>query len=675
MKKLAALTLSLFLISGTALADTPKDADPQPAKSAQPAKPKAAKKAEKTDASFAAELEELRQTLQSQQEQLQLLKEELTKRDRQVDEAREAAATANARAVEASAKATEAANATAEVKTTEASLSSTVSGLKASNEVLKTTVATEQAEEKKAEETGPSSIRFKGVTLTPGGFIAAETVFRTRAVGGDINTPFTAIPYPGNSLALVSENNFTGRQSRGSLLAESTIGDAKLTGYYEGDFLGAGVSSNNRQSNSYVFRQRQVWGQVAAHGFSATGGQMWSLVTETRKGVQNRTELPPMTVDSQYNVGFTWARQYGFRVAKDFGGKFALAFAVEAPQATLGGRGFSTVTNTSALGVATVSQNFFINVPGAGGGLFNAFDATGYTPNKAPDIILKAAADPGWGHYELFGIISTFRNRIYPCAAVGTTAGNLPKPATPVVVACSDGTTAPSATGAFNDTRTGGGMGANLRVPLFAKKLDFGLSAVGGDGIGRYGSAQLADLTVRPDGTQALIRTVHGLGTLEFHATPKLDIYFDLGSEYAWRAAYVGYTAIAVTNTPAIPATATSTAIPATSATSIKLNQIGGYGSPFANNSQCSLEKAPTGSFTPSGGGTCAGDIRLITEGTIGFWHKFYQGPKGGFRWGIQYSYFTKSGWSGNNNVPAAVGVSPKAVDNMVWTSFRYYIP
>ncbi len=676
MKKIAALTLSFFLMSGIAFADTPKDAaDPQPAKSVPPAKPKAAKKAEKTDASFAAELEELRQTLQSQQEQLQLLKEELTKRDRQVDEAREAAAAANARAAEANSKATEAATATAEVKNTEASLSSTVNGLKASNDALKTTVATEQAEAKKDEENGPASLRFKGVTLTPGGFIVAESVSRTRAVGGDINTPFTGIPYPGNSLAKVSENNFSGRQSRLSLLAESKIGEAKLTGYYEGDWLGAGTTSNNRQSNSYVFRQRQVWGQVSGAGFSATGGQMWSLVTETKKGVQNRTEATPMTIDAQYNVGFTWARQYGFRVAKDFGGKFALAFSLEGPQATLGGRGFTTRTDTTALGVATVSQNFFINVPGAGGGLFNAFDATGYTPNKSPDIIIKAAADPGWGHYELFGIISTFRNRIYPCATVGTTAGNLPTPATPVVVACSNGTTAPSATGAFNDSRTGGGMGGNARVPLFAKKLDVGLSVVGGDGIGRYGSAQLADLTIRPDGTQALIRTVHGLGTIELHATPKFDLYFDIGSEYAWRAAYVGYTNIAVTNTPGIPATATSTAIPATSATSIKLNQIGGYGSPFANNSQCSLEKTPTGSFTPGTGGTCAGDIRVITEGTIGFWHKFYQGPKGGLRWGIQYSYLTKSGWSGNNNVPTAIGVSPKAVDNMVLTSFRYYIP
>ena len=97
MKKLAALTLSFFLTSGVALGDSPKDADPQPAKSAQPAKPKAAKAAEKTDANFAAELEALRQAMQAQQEQLQMLKEELSKRDRQIDEAREEAAAANAR--------------------------------------------------------------------------------------------------------------------------------------------------------------------------------------------------------------------------------------------------------------------------------------------------------------------------------------------------------------------------------------------------------------------------------------------------------------------------------------------------------------------------------------------------------------------------------------------------
>jgi hypothetical protein len=96
------------------------------------------------------------------------------------------------------------------------------------------------------------------VSITPGGFIAAETVTRTRAESADINTSFTNIPFPGNALSKVAETNFTARQSRATLLLESKIGSAKLTGYYEGDFLNAGVTSNNRQTNSYPFRRMAV---------------------------------------------------------------------------------------------------------------------------------------------------------------------------------------------------------------------------------------------------------------------------------------------------------------------------------------------------------------------------------------------------------------------------------
>src|SRR5207244_4823134 len=166
--------------------------------------------------------------------------------------------------------------------------------------------------------------------------------------------------------------------------------------------------------------------------------------------------------------------------------------------------------------------------------------------------------------------------------------------------------------GAFNDSRTGGGAGASAKVPLFAKKLDARAKFVAGSGIGRYGSAQLPDSTARPDGTLALVKSAQWLGQLEFHANPKLDIYAYVGQEYGGRAAYQGYTTISVTNTPAIPA---SGAIPATSNTTIRLNQFGGYGSPFANNSGCSTENAPSTQLLPNGGGTCAGDIRAITEG------------------------------------------------------------
>lgn len=620
------------------------------------------------------QLSEMKAAIDAQQQQIKQLSDLVEGRDQQIQQLQQKLDQSQAVATQAQTKADTVAAQTAEQGQTVTALQSEITDLKTNA----TSAALSLQETQKSLHEAPTAIRYKGITLTPGGFIAAESVFRTRATSGDINTPFTGIPYPGNALSKVTENNFAARQSRLSLLGESKVGSAKLTGYYEADWLGTGVTSNNRQSNSYVFRQRQLFGQAAFdNGWSFTGGQQWSLATETRKGIQNRQEAIPQNIDAQYNVGFTWARQYGVRLVKDFGGKFALGLAVEGPQATIGGRGFSlvTTTNVGSASVATTG-NTFLNAPGSGGGLFNFVDTSGYTISKAPDIIVKAAADPGFGHYEVFGIISTFRNRIYPCGVVGTNATDTAPPAVTTTIACPvDGSTSPSSVGAFNDTKTGGGVGASLRVPLFAKKLDVAIKGVGGDGIGRYGSAQLADLTFRPDGTEALIRSAHGLGELELHVNPKLDFYAYYGAEYAWRAGYQGYNSVAVTKTPAIPATETTPAIPATTTTSFKLNQIGGYGSPFANNGGCNTENPPANQITPSSGGTCAGDIRMISEITLGFWHKFYQGPKGGVRWGIQYSYFSKNGYSGNNNVPTAAGIQPHAVDNMVWTSFRYYLP
>jgi hypothetical protein len=694
MKKLAALTLSLFLLTGTAFADSPKDspkdapktADAQPSKTAPPAKPAATKTSEQ----IAAEVEELRQVLQTQQEELQLLKEELAKRDRQIEEARETAASANSRATEATVKASEAVSTSAEVKSTTSALNTTVSNMAASNAaVVSGATAAAAGQGGTADDKGPTTIRYKGVNITPGGFIEAATVNRQRATSGDINTPFTGIPYGGNSLSDLSEMNFTARQSRLTLLVDSKVGSAKLSGYFEGDFLGAGTASNNRQSNSYVFRQRQLFANITLDsGWSITGGQQWSLATENRKGIVNRQEALPMQIDPQYVVGFTWQRAYGFRVVKSFDDMVSVGISVEGPQTTIGGRGFSAYTNTSSTGVVTTAQNFWFNAPGANAGLYNAFDATGYTVNKLPDFIAKLAVDPGWGHYEVFGIFSDFRNRVYPCAVVGTTAGNTPTPVTPVVLPCGiNGSLTPSAIGAYNDSRFGGGMGASATVPLFSKKLDAGLKVVAGDGMGRFGSAQLADVTARPDGTLALVHALQYLAKVEWHATPKIDIYGYYGSEFAGRSAYTGYQSVKVTNTPAIPGVPANLitgapaqpAYPGTSATTISLAGIGGYGSPYANNSGCDTEVPPAGTGAPGVGGACAGDIRMISEATLGFWHKLYQGEKGRVQWGLQYSYIYKIGWSGNNTSPSAAvqpaGFSPKGVDNMIFTSFRFYLP
>jgi|SRR5579871_6475515 len=609
--------------------------------------------------------------IQQQQQQIQQLMEELHHKDQAVQQAQTAATDASSKADAAEAQANQQQQSVTALKSDVADLKiNTVNTVSTLQEMQKT--VKEGAE-------SPAALHYKGITITPGGFVAAETVTRQRAAESSINTPFTGIPYQGNALAHINESDFTARQSRLSLLAEGKTGPAKLTGYYEADFLGTGVTSNNRQSNSYVLRQRVLYGQAALDdGLTFTGGQQWSLLTENRTGITNRTEVLPMTIDSQYQVGFGWARQYGFRMVKNFNNRFALGLSVEGPQATIGGRGFSSVTTTN-LGTAVVSTvgNAFVDGPGSGGGLLNFADTTGYSFNKSPDIIVKAAADPGWGHYELYGIYSAFRNRVYPCAVVGTNATDTNPPATPATIACaSNGSTTPSSAGAFNDTRSGGGFGGSLRLPVGGKKAELAAQGAFGDGIGRYGSAQIADLTLRPDGTQALIRTAHALGELVLHPSPKWDIYADFGGEYGWRTAFTGYDSIAIVKTPAIPANPTAgiPAIPSTTTTTIKTTGIGGYGSLFANNSGCSSESAPTNQLTPSGGGTCAGDTRLIVEGTIGFWNKITQGPHGGLRWGIQYSYFSKMGWSGNNGTTGP-GISPKAVDNMIWTSFRYYIP
>jgi hypothetical protein len=665
MKRILAQVLLLAFVGSTIMA---------PAQEAAP-KPKARKAPKSSTPSVASQLKTMSEALDVQQKQIDQLRQELQNRDQAVqqlqqrlDQSQTAASQAQAKADSASAEASKQEQSVTELR-------GDVNDLKQNASTTALSLQDTQKSIKDAVES-PAAIHYKGITITPGGFVAAETVWRQRATSADINTPFNSVPFSGNALSKVNENNFTARQSRLSLLAESKVGAAKLTGYYEADFLGTGVTSNNRQSNSYVLRQRQLFAQAAFDsGWIITGGQMWTLATQDRKGILNRQEALPPTIDPQYNVGFTWARQYGFRMVKDFGGKFALGLSVEAPQATVGGRGFSSVTTTTvgSASVATVG-NTFQDAPGAGGGLYNFSDPTGYAINKSPDVIVKAALDPGWGHYEVFGIVSTFRNRIYPCAVVGTNAKDTAPPTTTTTISCgATASTTPSAVGAFNDTRTGGGGGASFLIPLFAKKLDVTAKGVYGDGIGRYGSAQLADLTFRPDGTEALVRTGHGLAGLELHATKKLDIYAYYGAEYAARTAYTGYDSITVTKTPAIPATATSPAIPATTTTAFKLNQIGGYGSRFANNTGCSTELPPANQLTPSGGGTCAGDTRVIAEGTLGFWHRFYQGPKGGMRWGLQYSYFSRNGWSGTNNT--ANSISPKAVDNMIWTSFRYYLP
>ena len=565
------------------------------------------------------QLQEMKQALDAQQQQIQQLRTDLQTRDQQIQQLQQKMSDSQSALTSAQTQSQTAASQSEQQSQTVNLLKSDVADLKTNST---NTALALQEEQKRVGEAieSPLAIRFKGVTITPGGFLAAESVYRNRGLAADVNTPFNTVPFPASPNYNMSEFYGSGRQSRISALAEGKLKSAKLSGYYEADFLSAATTSNNNQSNSYSLRQRQVWGQAAfENGFSLTAGQMWSLVTETKKGLDNRTEALPMTIDAQYHVGFSWARQYGVRVVKDFGDKFWLGASLENPQTLLTAHGNST--------------NTLVGAPGTGGGLYNP--TANYSYNEMPDFIVKAAAEPGFGHYEVFGIVSRFRARVYPCAGASST-----KPC--------GGSTDPTGFGAFNDSRTGGGVGANARVSVANKRVDIGAHVLAGDGVGRYGTTTLPDLTVHPDGTLALVKSLQGLGTLEFHSK-RWDWYVNGGAEYAGRTAY---TKVSSGKTVGV-----------------------GYGSPLFNNAGCFSEQVPgaNNGFTPGSLVGCTGDTRVIYEGTVGFWYKPYSGPKGRIQFGPQYSYVDRSSWYGKNSptIPAA----PQGNDNMLFTSFRYYLP
>jgi len=531
---------------------------------------------------------------------------------------------------------------------------------------------------------GPNTISFKGVSLTPGGFMAAETVWRQHALSADVNTPFNSIPFQGSPGAHVTEFNASGRQSRISMLVQGKLSTVEIGGYYEADFLSAGTTSNYNQSNSFTFRQRQFWGQAAFdNGWTITGGQMWSLATEYKQGLDNRSEHIPLTIDAQYQVGFSWARQFGFRVVKDFGNKVWLGASIENAETLAAFHGQSA--NASG------SPDFLLGQFGASGGLLNPVANFAYS--TTPDFIFKAAFQPTrWSHFELFGIVRDFRDRVYPCFEASST------------VSCA-GYTAPTGVGAFNTRALGGGFGGNALVTVL-RKADLGVHFLGGDGVGRYGTSNLPDVTIREtlntpnasrEGTLALIHSYQALGSIELHPTQKLDVYLYAGGEYAGRAQY--------TNNPS--ANPILPAFP---------NE--GYGAIGFANYGCRIEQvplpAPSTSSIPTttnpgtgyvptgvGGGTgylpgalsgCVGDTRYVIEGTFGFWYRFYKGSHGTIQWGPQYSYVERNTWRGcnenpvsscgtgtvdGNPVPASLMTNgqPHAVENMLFTSFRYYLP
>lgn len=554
MKKIAALALSLLFVSTTVLADTRKDADPQPAKPAHLAKPKAAKAVEKSNSVIASELEELRHALQAQQEQITQLREELAKRDRQIDEARGSAEAASARAAEASTKANETANTTAEVKSTTAAVGTAVSDLKASNDAFKTTVTAAAAIPRQgsegAEKPSPLFFRIGSAKFTPGGFVDFTTIFRSTNVGTGIGTSFAGIPFNTSPTARLTETRFSPQNSRLFLKVEAPISEStSATGYVEGDFLGFQPPNVFQSSNSDSFRLRLYWVDVRHAKWEVLAGEAWTFLTPNRVG------LSPMPadifysqdMDTNYQLGLTWARQPAFRVIYHPSDTWAFGVSIENPE------------QFAPTSVIFPNSSFASQLDnGSGNPSSAAAVANTSVPNLRPDIVVKSAWDWKWSeramHLEVAGLSRSFK-----------VFNNLASPAT-------------------TNSIEGGGGSFNFNFELVKNFHLIGTSFYSCGG-GRYIFGLGPDVIVKADGTLSCVHAGSGIGGIEWQATPKLMIYgYDgaayFGRNWGFAAAPLG-SACADANPPA------------------GFNCVG-YGFPGSANTANRLLQEPTIGFVPT---------------------------------------------------------------------------
>ncbi len=456
------------------------------------------------------------------------------------------------------------------------------------------------------------------VKVTLGGFIAAESVWRQRNEAADMGSSFAGIPYPFSPLYHENEFHGSARQSRISLLIEGAIDpQQKLSGYFETDFLGVGTTSNYNQSNSWAPRLRQAYGTYddADWGFHVLAGQSWSLLTQNQTGITPRKENIPLTIDASYVVGFNYTRNWQIRFVKDFGPELSFGISVENPASIVGA---STATAPAGTG-GTFASGGIVN------GVVTNFSNTGssflstvpITTDQAPDIIEKAAFDPGWGHYEAVALQRFFNDSTLTCALGPCIAGSVGQA----------GTT--SDRSAF-----GWGIGGSVLLPVIPKYLEFTGSVLYGQGIGRYGAGQLPDVTIGADGSLTPLTGLQTMIGLIGHPTEGLDVYAYAGLEQVEPKYFNSGTTLL------------------------------GYGNPGFSNVGCTI--TTPSSFAGTTPTNCIANNRRLEDVTVGFWQNLYKGDFGRVAAGAQYEYIRRQAFAG-------LGGAPSTDDNIVMTSLRWY--
>ena len=461
---------------------------------------------------------------------------------------------------------------------------------------------------------------FDGIHVSmAGSFIALDGAGRqhSEVADGASDPPFANPGIPLQNSALWSEREFraSAQQSRIALKVNGDIDpNQHLKAYYEMDFLGASTDANNRQSNSFTPRIRQAYAEYDndVYHLHAVAGQAWSLLTQNRSGMLPGTENTPLTIDAQYVAGFDWLRNPQVRFVYDWSKYAWFGVSVEQPAAVFPG-GVSAGTVSPPAPIVTSINNTCTSASHLNG-------TTTCSNDIAPDIIEKAALDPGFGHYEVFGLQRWFTDQV----AI---------------------TTVPNSWSQKNTFAWG--VGGSVLLPVIPKLLDLQGSVLYGQGVGRYMTSQLPDAVIGPNGALTPVTGLSFLLGAVAHPVEGNDLYAYYGEDRSYANSWT----VAGTQ--------------------------GGWGNPNFVNNGCvnqNLTGGTLGAFnTPIAGFTCTFDVQKAQEFTIGFWQDLYKGDMGRVRTGVQYEYVRLKAFPGVPTGPGTPNAGLTPDNNIAFVSLRYY--
>ena len=489
MRVFAAMLLSVSLAAVPLLANDAKDAG----KEESPAKAVAERAKETTkpeNAVIESELQDLRSLVQSQMQELESQRAALKAQQLKMEALEERLHSAPSEPVS-----------TAVTTPAAISVESPVAAISATPRTLSASVATPAqgaAEEK------PSPLYFKigAAEFYPLGFMDMMGVYRTTNLGG-IGTSFGSIAF-NNTLPTgrLSEFRFSAQNSRIGLRTHAKFGEADVTGYLEADFLGFLPPNGDITSNSNSLRTRLYWVDYRRGKIEFLGGQSWSFLTPNRTGLG---ALPgelfySQDVDTNYQLGLTWARQTSFRVILHPTDSWAIGVSIENPQQTLP----SSVILPPGVSPGYATSNNLPQLDTNSGNTSNAVAVNNpNVPNLYPDVIAKTAFDfkPGGHqvHFDFAGLYRTFK-----------------------VVDLLQTT---SAANTVTNTIHGGGAAAtaNVEVVKNFRLIATGFYSYAG---GRYiASTGGPDVIVRADGRLSGVHSGSAIGGFEYQPNPKTVIY------------------------------------------------------------------------------------------------------------------------------------------------------